>query len=754
MAPATKLDKLQALLAYAEPSADDAALIADLLSLADIEGIYPKLDLAPPQRRQRTLEALRRLVEAPSRRRPIVAIFEDVHWSDPTSLELLDRMIGEIPRLAILLLVTFRPDFDPPWVGRPHVHTLALNRLGRSASARLVGRFSGELGLPPDVVEEILERTDGVPLFIEELTRAVVEAGSAAPSAIAPSKSLPHQEPHQIPTTLQASLTSRLDRLGPAREVAQVGAVIGRRFSHALLSAVADRGALELRVLLDQLTAAGLLIQESAWPRAAFRFKHALVQGVAYEGLLRSVRQRLHARIAATLEASFRGTEPEQLAQHWAQAGDAGRAVSHWREAGRQAIRRGANREAIAQLTKGLGMLERQPSGVERDRTELGLQLLLAEALMADRGWTAPETRPCYDRARELCQRIGDTAGLFPVLYGQFSHHLSRGEADAAHDLALQTLELTEGRDRIGGAALDGAQHAGHEPVLARRRWRRRSTICARPCRCSRPTAAPTPSCRPATTSPSPRCGSPSRCCCSASPSRRRATPRPGSVRRARCPTRTPWPTRWRSPAATTPCWARSHPLRLATEELAALAAEHRFPFYAAAAQIYRGWVLSAAPDSARGVEVLREGMAAFMDLGSVALRPYFSARIAVLSAAAAGPAGDGLELLDKALAQVEQTGQRWCEAEIHRSKGELLAAFADAPQAEACLQQSLATARRQGARLWELRAACSLGRLWREQDRHDDACALLAPIHGGFAEGFDTPDLLQARTLLESLSN
>jgi predicted ATPase len=193
--------------------------------------------------------------------------------------------------------------------------------------------------------------------------------------------------------------------------------------------------------------------------------------------------------------------------------------------------------------------------------------------------------------------------------------------------------------------------------------------------------------------------------------------------------------------------------LRLATEELAALAAEHRFPFYAAAAQIYRGWVLSAAPDSARGVEVLREGMAAFMDLGSVALRPYFSARIAVLSAAASGPSGDGMDLLDKALDQVEQTGQRWCEAEIHRAKGELLLAFADAPQAEACLQQGLDTARRQGARLWELRAACSLGRLWREQDRHDDARALLAPLHGGFAEGLDTPDLVQARTLLESLS-
>jgi predicted ATPase len=191
--------------------------------------------------------------------------------------------------------------------------------------------------------------------------------------------------------------------------------------------------------------------------------------------------------------------------------------------------------------------------------------------------------------------------------------------------------------------------------------------------------------------------------------------------------------------------------LRQATEELAALAAEHRFPFYVAAGQIYRGWVLSAGPEVARGVDVLREGMATFMDLGSMALRPYFSSRIAVLSAEAGSP-GDGIDLLDKAQEQVEQSGQRWCEAEIHRSRGELLARSGDAPQAEACLQRSLATARRQGARLWELRAACSLGRLWRDQGKGSDARALLGPIHGWFSEGFDTPDLREARALLDAL--
>jgi class 3 adenylate cyclase/predicted ATPase len=744
--PSSKLDKLRVLLSYGSPSADDASLIAELLSLAGIDRRYPRLDLAPQQRKQKTLEALRRLVEAPSRRRPILAIFEDVHWIDPTSLELLDRMIEEVPRLPILLLVTFRPDFDVPWAGRKQVHALALNRLSRSASTALVGRFGGSDGLPHDVVEEILERTDGVPLFIEELTKAVVEAGETEARAISPTP----PEPHRIPTTLHASLTSRLDRLGPARELAQVGAVIGRRFSYALLAAVADRGESELHALLDQLIAAGLVFQEGTWPHATFRFKHALVQSVAYESLLRSARQRLHARIATTLEKQFPATAPEQLAQHWALAGDAGRAVSHWRKAGKQAIERCANREAIAQLTKGLRMLERLPHGVERDRTELDLQLLLAEALMADKGWTAPETRPCYDRARELCDRIGDTEGLFPVLYGQFSHHLSRGEADAAHGLALQTLQLTEG---TGDAALRSMAHSMLGMSLFSRgelatalTHLRTALSLDQPDSRSHTFLSPGHNFAIAsmwTALTLLLLGYPEQASVHAGAGLRvaRELSNPHTLAHALA-----LACRYHSALGETTA------LHQATEELAAFAAEHRFPFYGAAAQIYRGWVLSMAPDSARGIETLREGMAAFMDLGSIALRPYFSARIAVLSAAA-GSARDGLDLLDQALEQVDQSGQRWCEAEIHRSKGELLSGVADAPQAESCLQRSLVTARRQGARLWELRAACSLGRLWRDQGRHNDARDLLGPIHGWFAEGFDTPDLKEAKALLDALS-
>ena len=346
--------------------------------------------------------------------------------------------------------------------------------------------------------------------------------------------------------------------------------------------------------------------------------------------------------------------------------------------------------------------------------------------------------------------RIGDSEGLFPVLYGQFSHHLSRGEADAAHSLALETLQLTEAsadaalrsmahsmlgmslvsRGELAAArshlqtALsldqpDGRSHTflapGHNVAIASLWLALTLLLLGHPEQAARHAAAGLRAAR--------------------------ALSNPHSLAHALA-----LACRYHSMLGAT-AW-----LHQATEELAALAAEHRFPFYAAAGQIYRGWVLSAGPDVARGIEVLREGMATFMDLGSMALRPYFSARIAVLSAAA-GALADGLDLLAMALEQVEQSGQRWCEAEIHRSKGELLARFSDAPQAESCLQRSLATARRQGARLWELRAACGLARLWRDQGRSDDARALLEPIHGGFAEAFDTPDLKEARALLDALS-
>lgn len=742
--PSTKLAKLRALLARGPASTEDESLIAELLSLADIDRRYPRLDLTPQQRKQRTLEALWRQIEALSRHQPLLMIFEDAQWIDPTSLELLDRTIEQVPRLPVMLVVTFRPDFGAPWAGQSQVHMLLLNRLGRNAGAALVGRIGGSEALPRDMVEEIVERADGVPLFIEELTKAVVEAGASEARMASAIPSMPHH----IPATLHASLTSRLDRLGPAKELAQIGAVIGRRFSYDLLAAVANRGETELHALLEQLTAAGLVFRQGTPPQATYLFKHALVQDVAYGSLLRSTRQQLHARIAAILEADFPEIPPERLAQHWAQAGDAERAVSNWHRAGKQAIQRCANREAIAQLTKGLRMMEHLRHRMERDRTELGLQLLLAEALMADKGWTAPEMRSCYARARELCDRTGDIEGLFPVLYGQFSHHLSRGSA-ATHGLALETVQLAEGTEDpalLSMAQCMLAMSLFSRGELATAHTRLRTALSLdQPDNHTHTFLSPGHNFAIASMWLGLTLlllGYPEQ-----------ASLRVGAGLRAARKLSNP-----HTLAHALALACRYHSvlretkgLDEATKELAALAAEHEFPFYVAVATIYRGWVLSELEERARGIECLREGMAAFLDLGAAALRPYFSARVAVL-AAATGSVQDGLDLLDEGLEQVDRSGQRWCEAELYRSKGELLSRLSDAPHAESCLQRSLVTARRHDAKLWELRAACSLGRLWRDQGKRTDARDLLAPIYGWFREGFDAPDLKASKALLDAL--
>lgn len=665
---ATRLDKLQAMLAYLATPASDAALIADLLSLDEAGARWPRLDLAPTQRRQRTLDALRRTIEAQAERLPILAVFEDVHWIDPTSLELLDRTIAALQWLPVLLVVTARPDFEAPWAHRPHALQLTLGRLRRNAAAHLVQQSGAGLG--DAVVHEILDQADGVPLFIEELTRAVMEGGKAASPAAG------------IPTSLQASLLSRLDRLGPAKELAQLGAVIGRRFSWGLLSAIAGRDSAEIASGLAQLVASGLVLQEGSGPNPFFRFKHALVQSAAYESLLRSARQQLHGRIAAILDARVPAALPEQVAEHWAQAGDAVRAAACWHKAGEQAIRRGANREAIAVLLKGLCNLVALPESAERDRSELSLQLALAEALIADRGWTAAETQPCWTRARVLCERTGDTAALFPILYGQFSNHLSRGEPDV-HTLALQALNLVEGSDDAGLAAvahaMAGMSHfargdfasargaletalslsgaasgtntfmaADHNIAIASLWLAMTLFLLDRPIDAAQFATAGMMAAR--------------------------RLDNPHTLAHAlalQC--------RYLSLVGDTTA------LRGAAEELALLAAEHGFPFYAAAADIYRGWVL-ADYDVARGLRMLRDGTDAFGALGARALRPWFLARMAMLSSSA-GDTSEGVDLIDEALQEIEQTGQRWCQATLERFKAELTSRSIVPPASGHCLR-------------------------------------------------------------------
>ena len=366
--PSGMVAKLQVLLAVTAPPVEDVALIAELHSLPSAD-LAPPLDFTPQRKKDKTFEALLRQVEGLSRRQPVLMLFDDLHWIDPSSRELLDRLIDRVTSWPVLLLATFRPEFQPPWIGQPHVATLALTRLDRRDTAAMVANVAGDAALPSEIVEEIAERTDGVPLFVEELTKAVLESGSQAPAALS---SVPHPG-LAVPATLHASLMARLDRLGRvAKEVAQKGAVIGREFNYELLASIADLSDTQLQDVLKQLTISGLLFGRGRAPHATYMFKHALVQDAAYGTLLRSRRQNLHGRIAESLEKQFPETtksQPELLAHHLKEAAQAERAIEYWKKAGQLALVRSAMKEAESLLRKGLGVVSSLPDGARRQST-------------------------------------------------------------------------------------------------------------------------------------------------------------------------------------------------------------------------------------------------------------------------------------------------------------------------------------------------------------------------------------------------
>ena len=447
--PKAKLDKLDAVLALASTSVQDAALFAEMLSLPN-DGRYPALDLTPERRRQQTLQALGSQVDVLARSKPVLTIFEDAHWSDPTSLEAFGRAVHRIKTLPALLIVTFRPEFSAPWAGRSHVTTLVLNRLGEREAATIVASLVGNKRLSADVMAEILERTDGIPLFVEEMTKAVLEAGSEddgrQTTAAMPSPAL------GVPASLHASLMARLDRLGPAKEVAQIGAAIGREFSHALLAAVSRKPEAELNSALDRLTDAGLLFQQGVPPHATYLFKHALVQDAAYGTLLREPRRALHARIAETLESQFAEiaeSQPELLARHYTEAGQIEKAAGLWGKAGQRSLERSALVEAVAQITHGLDQIATLPSTPALRREKIKLQVTLITPLLHVKGYAAPETKAAVERARlliEQAEALGeppeDPLLLFSVLYGVWVANIVAFNGDATRELAAQFMAL------------------------------------------------------------------------------------------------------------------------------------------------------------------------------------------------------------------------------------------------------------------------------------------------------------------------
>ena len=707
-----KLDKLDALLALSSTKRNDVALLAEMLSLPN-DGRYPALELAPQQRRQRTIEALTAQMEALSRQRPVLMIFEDAHWADPTSLEAFSRAVDRTRTLGVLLIVTYRSDFEPPWIGRPHVTALTLNRLGERDIAAIIDGVTGNKSLPSSIRQDIVERTDGIPLFVEEMTKAVLEAGGeeGAERAVAgiPSSSI------AVPATLHASLMARLDRLGPAKEVSQIGAAIGREFSYTLLEAVAGKPKAELALALDRLVAAGLLFRQGLPPQATYLFKHALVQDAAYGTLLREPRRALHARIAETIESRFveiAESQPELLARHYTEAGLIEKAVSLWGKAGQRSLERSATLEAVAQLTRALDQIAALPATSALRSEEIKIQVGLTNALMHAKGYAAPETKASVERARTLIDRaesLGeppeDQLVLFSVLYGFWVASYIAFSGDTLRDLAKQFLALAEKQTATGplmiAHRLMGTSLFQTGDIVGSRTHLDRALALYDPAK-----------------------------------HRLLATRFGQDVRVAILS--------YRSLAL----WSLGYP------EAVALADEKRAVFWKALATVNQGCVFAFTGDASKAIQAIATGIIALRSTGATVFLPRFSSSLA-WAYAELGQYDDAWRCINEATSAIQTTKEIPYEAEVNRIAGEiaLMSPEHDAGKAEAYFERALATASQQQAKSWELRAATSLARLWRDQGKPQQARELLAPVYGWFTEGFDTLDLKEAKALLEELA-
>jgi predicted ATPase len=735
--PAARLEKLEALLGLAAPPDEDVAFLVDLLSLPTA-GRHPLPNLSPQGKKEKTLEGLIRQLKGLTRQQPVLMVFEDAHWIDPTSRELLDLTIERVRDLPVLLIVTFRPEFQPPWTGQPQVTMLTLNRLDRRDRSALVAQIAGGKALPHEVVAQIVDRTDGVPLFIEELTKSVLESG--VPLA-------------GIPTTLHDSLMARLDRLASVRLVAQIGAAIGRHFPYVLLRAVSDLPEDELQASLARLVASELVFHRGTPPDAVYTFKHALVQDAAHGSLLHSTRQQLHARIAKALKAhspELMDSQPELFAQHYAEAWLVEKSVAYWGKAGHRSAARSAMAEAAAQFQKALDQLALLPDDPERQQQELEFYSALAAVLHVVKGHAAPETGQAYARARKLWEQLGSPSEFLGVPYGQSRYHVHRGELDLAHRLAEDLLRLSRQRNNSAGLVLGHlssgmtlrirgrlALSRSHlEELLALYDPTSHSSLVDQagiyPQNNAQSSLAIVLSCL----------GYPdqalSRCDAAIAEARRLAHLPSLAVSLVNS-------TRVLSLVGDNAA------LNKFADQLYAVTAEQGFPVWRAQGIIFRGWVKVKNGDLTEGISLLRSGSAAYRSTGAELWMPQY---IAFLASAyeIAGQVEEGLTRLDEALQLVERTGERWFSAELNRHKGQLLLRQGHPDAAEELYREALSIAKEQEAKLWELRAAVSLARLRRDQDRPADAGDLLVPVYGWFTEGFDTPDLKDAKALLDEL--
>jgi predicted ATPase len=754
--PEARLDMLeQALQTAGLPLAEVVPLLAALLTVPVPER-YPPLALSPQRQKQKTQEALVAWLLAETARQPVLAVWEDLHWADPSTLELLELLLDHIPTTRLLLVLTARAEFRPFWAPRCYVTHLTLTRLTRPQSEDMILRVTGGKPLPAEVLAQVVDKTDGIPLFVEELVKTILESGIVREEAgrYGLTGSLP---PLAIPATLQDTLMARLDRLAVVKDVAQLGAVLGREFAYELLRAVAPLDKATLQQALTQLVDAELIYQRGLPPQATYVFKHALIQDAAYQSLLKSTRQLYHQRIAQVLTSRFPETverQPEVAAHHYTEAGLNNEAIDFWQRAGQQALQHSAYAEAMSHLTNALDLLTTLPESQARSQQELVVQMTLGIALRATKGQAAPEVERLYTHAYELCERVGEPLQLFRVLWGLWMVYSNRGENQPMLQVGEQLLSLAqrlqdpdlllEAHHALWASLFLGGELAAARPHFEQglrlyepQRHRTHAALYSGhdPGVCCHQLAAPSLW----------LLGYPDQAVANSQAALALAQQlaHPYTLTLALYF------------AAMVHHLRRQVPLTQArAEALMTVATDQEFPLHLAQAMPLRGWTLTENGRAEEGIAQIHQGLAAYQATGATRDRSYYLALLAEASAKV-GQTTAGLEALAEALATLAKSGGPWWEAELYRLRGKLLLLSADnEAAAEACFHQALDIAPRRQARSLELRAAMSLARLWQRQGKRAKARELLAPIYGWFTEGFDTADLQEAQALLEALAS
>ena len=735
--------------------------LAALLTLLDVavdDNTWEGLD--PAERRQRTLEAVKRILLRESQVQPLLVVFEDLHWIDSETQAFLDNFIDGLPTASLLLLVNYRPEYQHGWGSKTYYHQFRIDPLPpESAEELLLEALGNDTSLQP-LKQRLIDRTEGNPFFLEECVRALVESkflfGERGGYWLAKTV-----ESAYMPATVQAVLAARVDRLPlETKQLLQSASVIGKDFSFALLQAVVDLSDEELRRELGRLQTAQFLYETSFFPELKYTFKHALTHEVAYQSLLRATRQPCHERIALALEGQFRDiveTQPQLLAHHYAEAGLGARAIPYWQRAGEKANERAAHAEAISYLNNGLELLKTLPNTAERLQRELSLYAALGRTLKDSKGYGDPEVERAYTRARELCRRVGEAPQLFSTLLGLSIYFVVRAELQTARELGEQLLDMAQSKhDPVllveahyvlgvthfwfgefvparkhleqAIAHYDPLQHESHLMLFGQNE----GVVCL---------------CRAALNLW--YLGYPDQALARVTEALTMARQLSHAASLAYVLYLTAFICHLRRDVQKTQHW---------TEASLALSIEQGFVFWPPQGMILQGWVLTEEGQASEGIARMRQGLVALDAAGTKILRAY-SLSLLADAQSQAGHVKEGLVLLDEALAVVNETGGRGAEAELHRLKGDLLlpsgvqSLESRVQEAEACFQKAIEVARSQSAKSLELRAAMSLSRLWQRQGKRDEARQLLGEIYGWFTEGFDTADLQEAQTLLKELS-